>query len=172
MTRPSRRLSTLLCVAFCVVTTRGAEAQPQAGPHAQLPPLLDEIRRSLGEWERRVGPGRAVVDQVCLVPDVPTFLEAIATWDERHYFPILIDDIELTFKFIRAFRPARIVRFPRKVPQVAPDALWERAQAAVGRAWSEEAGANASAAGDVVPRSLGATPPGVVLSAPESPMLA
>ena len=52
--------------------------------------------RASDDWRRRSGPERAVIDQVCLVPDVPTFLEAIATWDDRHYFPILIDDVALS----------------------------------------------------------------------------
>ena len=43
-----------------------------------------------------------MIDQVCLVPDVPTFLEAIATWDRGHWFPILFDDVESTFRFLRA----------------------------------------------------------------------
>ena len=46
-----------------------------------------------------------VVDQVYLVPDVPTFLEVIAAWDERRLFPILIDDPAWTLPFLRAFRP-------------------------------------------------------------------
>ena len=31
--------------------------------------------------------GRTVVDQICLVPDAQAFLEAIASWDERYFFP-------------------------------------------------------------------------------------
>ena len=108
-----------------------------------------------------------------LVPDLPTFLEAIAAWDERHYFPILIDDVELTFKFLRAFRPARIVRAPRRAAPLAPEKLWDQAVAAVGRSWAAASVPEADLPpGDAVPRRLGPTPPGVVLSAPDSPMLA
>ncbi len=96
-----------------------ASAYAQAPEVARPPgvPLggVDEIRRISVSWDRRSGPERQVVDQVALVPDVATFLEAIASWDERHSFPILIDDVELTFKFLRAFRPARVVRYPRRV---------------------------------------------------------
>ena len=34
------------------------------------------------------------VDVVCLVPDVPTFFEAVSAWDDTRYFPVLIDDVE------------------------------------------------------------------------------
>src|SRR4051794_29771308 len=155
-----------------------ARAQPPAAIAAPVSPLSrspDEIRRASTSWERRPGPERRVVDQVCLVPDVPTFLEAIAAWDEAHAFPILIDDVELTFKFLRAFRPARIVRYPRRSGPIPADRHWDEAVAAVGRSWSGSGSARGepgSPPGDAVPRRLGPTPPGVVLSSPSSPMLA
>ena len=73
-------------------------------------PRLAYLREASARWRRSQGPKRLVVDQVCLVPDVPTFLAAIAGWDERHFYPILIDDPQWTLPFLRAFRPARIVR--------------------------------------------------------------
>ncbi len=136
---------------------------------------MDEIRRASVSWERRPGPQRRVVDLVCLVPDLPTFLQAIAAWDETHAFPILIDDVELTFKFLRAFRPARIVRYPRKAGPIAAERLWDAARSAVGRSWVDETAGGGEAAippGEAVPRRLGPTPPGVVLSSPSSAMLA
>jgi hypothetical protein len=138
---------------------------------------LDEVRHASVAWERRTGPERRVVDVVCLVPDVPTFLEAVAAWDDRHFFPVLIDDVETSFKFLRAFRPARVVRCPSVVAAVgdkaAPEDLWEQAITAVGRAWAAEGiPAREVPRGDVVPKSLGPTPPGVVVSEPGSPSLA
>src|SRR3954452_13264297 len=76
---------------------RLARAQPTGGPGAAVTPVnrsLEELQRTWVTWQRRPGPERRVVDMVCLVPDLPTFLEAIATWDEGHAFPILIDDVE------------------------------------------------------------------------------
>src|SRR4051812_38398188 len=171
MTRPSRRLCTVLGILLAIAPAPYAPAQPAAVAERPLPVYLEELRRASDGWRRRPGPERSVIDQVCLVPDLPTFLDAIATWDERHYFPILIDDIEFTFKFLRAFRPARIVRYPHKAAAIPPEQFWTRAQAAVERAWTE-GDTGGSAAGDGVPKALGATPPGVVLSSPESPMLA
>ncbi len=128
-----------------------------------------------------------MIDQVCLVPDVPSFLEAIATWDARHFFPILIDEPAWTMPFLRAFRPERVVRYTargdgRRVstsPIDAPNspaarlALWQKAMEAVARAWSDPTprGGKFPPAGSP-PRGLGPTPPGVVLTAPDSPMLA
>ncbi len=134
-------------------------------------PRLDELRRASVAWDKRTGPARSVVDVVCLVPDVPTFLQAVATWDETHFFPILIDDVDYTFKFLRAFRPARVVRFPSKAEPIAPEKLWERAQAAVGAAWVDDSLGGEIPQGDSVPGTLGATPPGVVLSTPDSAAL-
>jgi hypothetical protein len=156
------------------------QAQPPgmlAAPSSPYNRSLDEIRRASVYWERRAGPQRQVVDVVCLVPDVATFLEAITVWDESRAFPILIDDVELTFKFLRAFRPARIVRYPGRGTPIASERLWDAAIVAVGRAWADEAAGGGAAAlpiprGDSVPRRLGPTPPGAVLSSPTSPMLA
>lgn len=132
-----------------------------------LPAHLDEVRRASAAWDRRSGSGRQVVDMVCLVPDVATFLEAIATWDDKHYFPILIDDVEYTFKFLREFRPARVVRFARRADAIPDDQLWSRATAAVARAWVKN-----DADAPLRPAHQDGTAPGVVLSAPGSPMLA
>ncbi len=125
-------------------------------------------------WEARRGPKRQVVDQVCLVPDLPTFLEAIATWDDLHYFPILLDDTETVLRFLRAFRPARVVRLPSRAEPIEPGTLWDRALAAVARSWIlDEMPPAEIPKGDQVPRRLGPLPPpGVVVSSPESPMLA
>jgi hypothetical protein len=134
---------------------------------------LEPIRRAASSWEARQGPDRAVVDIVCLVPDLPTFLEAVASWDQGHYFPVLFDDVESTFRFIRAFRPARIVRMPKAAAPLKPAQVWDRAVAAVGDSWrSESDSASPRLRGDQVPKSLGPTPQGVVLSSPSAPMLA
>jgi hypothetical protein len=132
------------------------------------------LRLAAAVWDERNGPKRQVVDQVCLVPDVATFFEAIATWDEAHWFPILIEDVDLTLKFLHSFRPARVVRYPRRVSSIPADRLWDAAVAAVGRSWVRSGAENAASAprGDAVPAKLGPLPPGVVVSASDAPMLA
>ena len=134
-------------------TIKAQEARQAPSPIvSRFDPRLAELRRASAGWNDRQGPSRRVVDQVCLVPDVATFYEAIAAWDERAYFPILIDDVDLTLKFLHAFRPARVIRYPGRAKPIADDARWDVAVKSVGSA-------------------VGPTPPGVVLGRPESPSL-
>ena len=146
----------------------------QAPPgRAGLPVALEEIRKASVSWERKIGPNRRVVDQVCLVPDVETYFEVIATWDEQHFFPVLFDDVEYSFKFLRAFAPARIVRYPKKPARLTPEKYWDAAGLAVARSWTtDDQKVKEGSAAEVIPKSLGATPPGVVLSSADAPMLA
>ena len=177
MTEAARpRLLLLLSAAWGFLPTSPAPASGQAAPPLpiQTPsdPRLSELRRASASWQLRSGPTREVVDQVCLVPDVATFYEALAAWDESHYFPILIDDVDLDLKFLRAFRPARVVRYPGRGKPIEPGQSWERAVLAVGDAWSaNDAPASARLRGSERPERLGKTPPGVVLGRPESPAL-
>src|SRR4051812_25685957 len=69
----------------------GPDSSPSPTARRTTTPGVDEIRRISLSWRRRPGPERRIVDVVCLVPDLPTFLEAISAWDERHAFPILIE---------------------------------------------------------------------------------
>lgn len=143
-----------------------------AAPAAAQAPDPEAARAAVA-WEARGGPRRRVVDQVCLVPDLPTFLEAVASWDAGHFFPVLLEDAEFTFKFLRAFRPARVVRYPGPARPIPPGGNWEAAVAAVGRSWKLPGqDGTETPAGDAVPLGLGPTPPAVVVSAPDSPTLA
>ena len=156
------------------------------GPTRLDDPRLSSLRLAADSWRRSAGLRRVVVDQVCLVPDVPAFFEAIALWDERHFFPILIDEPAWTLPFLRAFRPARVVRYAgtaRPAPadaltdasalKVGSDVVWSQALEAVARAWSNESRSERILpAADRPPRRLGVTPPGLVLTAPQAPMLA
>jgi hypothetical protein len=156
------------------------------GPTGLDDPRLTSLRVAAESWRRFTGPRRLVVDQVCLVDDVPSFLEAIGMWDERHFFPILLERPSWVLPFLRAFRPARVVRYAgsrdaddatgaraRASSTSEADARWREALKAVARAWSDAAHeSEALAAGGGLPRRLGATPPGIVLSEPASPMLA
>ncbi len=130
-----------------------------------------DLRRVLPAWKERRGPVRRVVDVVCLVPDRRTFLAALSTWDREHFFPILIEDDRYTPKFLRAFRPGRVLRYPRVAPPRDPSATWEEVVLAVGRTW-QEGGRTSRIRGDAPPpRRLGACPPGVVVGSP-GPLLA
>ena len=131
---------------------------------------LSALRSAAESWRRSAAPRRLVVDQVCLVPDLPTFLEAIASWDERHYFPILIDEPAWTLPFLRAFHPARVVRYTgrKRVPGSTSDikcagagasargeTAWQKAIEAVRRACSTPPAPDAATKG-----AAGSTGPG------------
>lgn len=175
MTSPARYAP---LAAACLLLANGApaRAQPPQQPvrlvTSKLDPSLNDLRRAAAEWALRGGPTRRVVDQVCLVPDVATFYEALSTWDDSRYFPILIDDVDLDLKFLQAFRPARVVRYPGRGRPIEPGQAWDRAVAAVGAAWSaDDAPADARLKGDERPERLGKTPPGAVVGRSESASL-
>jgi len=58
---------------------------------------------------------REVLDVVVLVPDMPSYLQAIARWDEETFFPVLFEDDLYAPKFIAAFKPAQVVRHKASV---------------------------------------------------------
>jgi hypothetical protein len=173
-----RRVRTPSALTFSLAVIAGLTScsRPAPAQGTLNDPAFEDVRRASVLWDRRTGPERRVVDMVCLVPDVPTFLEAVAAWDQHHYFPVLIDDVETTFKFLRAFRPARVVRYPSRVDPAPREALWDRAVAAVGLSWTEDATPRDQVPrGDAVLPMIGPVPPpppGVVVSSPGSPSLA
>ena len=159
-------------IALLIGLAAGGELiGPRDDPPSNLPalswddPRLEPLREAAESWESRRGPIRQVVDQVCLVPDLPTLLAAVATWDRAHWFPVLIDEPESNLRFIKAFRPARVVRMPAVAAPMPGGRTWEAAVEAV--ASSRKPGAD-----DPIDAGLGPTPPGVVLSNPESGALA
>jgi hypothetical protein len=149
-------------------------------------PRLNSLRLAAEHWKTSLESKRVVVDQVCLVTDVAAFLAAIAQWDERQFFPILIDEPALTLPFLRAFRPARVIRYHssraqpndsdelEKLPLPASrDEEWAQALEAVARAWSNPGVADHELpVATSRPGHVGPTPPAVVLTGPEAPMLA
>jgi hypothetical protein len=165
--------------------TQSAQARP-VGPTRLDDPQLSSLRKAAESWRRAPGPKRLVVDQVCLVSDEAAFLEAIAAWDERSFFPILIDEPAWTLPFLRAFRPARVVRYSGRTRTLGAQAdggmvnspadgneRWMRALEAVSRAWSGPSDSErVLPAPDLPPRWLEGIPPGLVLADPGAPMLA
>ncbi len=170
--------------------TEGTSRDSRAGKDGPSPVAMaswERFQQAILTWRRSTGLPRLVIDQVCLVPDVPSFFEAIAAWDQRHFFPILIDEPAWTLPFLRAFRPERVVRYSAREdgrtvplsrlrsPSSPADwlALWQAGIDAVARGWSEPSPPDGKfPPGGSPPRWLGASPPGLVLSAPDSPMLA
>ncbi len=175
-TRTVTRTALLAMALVPIIETAAQESTRAQGttgqPTSLFDPRLNELRRASVTWDTRTGPTRQVADIVCLVPDVPTFLDAIAAWDDGHYFPILIEDTEYTPKFLRAFRPAKVVHFPTLSDPIPADQLWAAAMAAVGRSWVDEKAGAEALPGDRVPKLSPPATPGIVLSEPEAPSLA
>lgn len=180
----------LLSIALCLFTGCSKGPNPEVAANSELDPSiavsvvplesldvpqLRDLVNAGEHWRAERGPTRAVVDQIVLVDDVPGFLAALESWDREAFFPILIDDPNWTPAFVRAFRPARIVRFkaPTQPIRLGPTEEWRRAELAIGRTWTqpENESAGPPPAGSF-PRDLGSTPPAVVLSHPGSPSLA
>ncbi len=165
--------------------SRSVRARP-AAPVGLDDPRLKSIRLAADVWRRSTGQGRRVIDQVCLVPDVTSFLEAISFWDDDHFFPILIDSPAWTLPFLRAFRPARVIRYVSaessamgsdpglgQSRETLSDAVWQRAIRSLTSACSAPPGPVAPRdRTDDRPRTPTRGAPGLVLTAPDSPMLA
>lgn len=78
----------------------------------------------------------ATVDKVVLVPDVATYIDEISRWTLRGRWPVLFEDDLYAPMFIRAFKPAVVVR--RNSVGAFPAALEERqnlVKGAVTKSW-------------------------------------
>ena len=170
MTKLIRAIGFVLLAGFVLpCPVRGA--QPPALPKSLYDPALAEVRLASVAWQAREGKPRQVVDVVCLVPDLPTYLEAIGTWDADHFFPVLFDDVETSLRFLRAFRPARVVRMPSRAGGSSTRSDWDAATQAVGRSWRARSD-DPAPAGDRPPPGREPGTPGVVVSNPDSSTLA
>ncbi len=97
------------------------------------------LKRAQTVWDRGRHSERKPVDQVYLVHDLEAFLEALTTWDQQTYFPILFDDPAWVLPFLREYRPARVIRYERvQAPAADREDLWDRAVRAVVASWGSE----------------------------------
>ena len=152
-----------LCMV--VLTAASVWAEPPATETDKLPPAV-----RLGVRVENVRRQRLVVPTVVVVTDPASYIEAVAGWGPRAYYPVLIDDgtpgaAEDIARFVRGFSPERVVRWSSGLAPAPSDMIRrERVESALTRAWAmpEE--------GDV-PDSLiawfgqmGLVPPGVVVA--------
>lgn len=124
----SVRRSWLLPAIVCAACLGAAPLAPQQDPPPSpqsLRELGDETLTKAAEgWRTAIRDSRQVADVVCLVPTREAFLQALSNWDDKTYFPILMDDTEYAVKFIRAFRPRKVIRFPERSAPLPDDAVW------------------------------------------------
>ncbi len=149
-----------------------ADARPTSLKIQDLPPPFrlgvraDLLRQQL-----------PVVPVLVLVPNVASYVEAIARWTPAARYPVLIDNGSLESRqdiarFSRGFEPKRVVRWtftpkPEDWPAGVPErqAVVERA---VKRAWSAKTDADGKAL-IAYWKSIGIVPPGLIVANLEDP---
>jgi len=140
-----------------------------------LPPAV-----RLGVRAETIRRGWPALPIVVLVPDGGSYLDALATWRATARFPILIDDgtiaaQEDAARFIRAYKPDRVVRWTGSKP-LLPEREQRRAtiESAIFRSWGamlpgETTGAPITTMGELIARwqRLRVVPPGLIVADPE-----
>lgn len=145
-------------------------AARQVPPQVLLGTRVEALRRKL-----------PVIPTVVVVPDDHSYVEAIARWTPEARYPVLIDDgswaaRENIARFVRGFRPTRVVRWSAPAPAGNTDTK-SRVETAVARAWGATP-ANAAATPTQTDalakwKQRGLTPPGVIIADPaEDPWIA
>ncbi|MCH2135234.1 MAG: hypothetical protein MK101_01480 [Phycisphaerales bacterium] len=102
-----------------------------------------------------------VINQIVIVPDLPTMLDELGRWSPEGHWPILIDGEPLNDQFIRRFAPARVLQRERVVQLASREVIED----AVGRAWDT----NEPAVHAVAAKALSTPSPGIVLTSEKSP---
>ena len=107
------------------------------------------------------------LDRVVLVKDEASFLDEISHWRLDARWPVLIEDEIFAPQFIRAFKPAQVLRRIEKAPNVDDPAALKAAIAnAISSAWNAAA-ANTPPLSAITAQAY--TPPGIVIMDPADP---
>ena len=107
------------------------------------------------------------LDRVVLVKDEASFLDEISHWRLDARWPVLIEDDIFAPQFIRAFKPAQVLRRIEKAPNVDdPTALKAAIANAISSAWNAAA-ANTPPLSAITAQAY--TPPGIVIMDPADP---
>ena len=108
----------------------------------------------------------AVRDQVVLVPDEASFAAEVARWTPAERWPVLVEDASFAPRFVRAFKPAVVLRRGQAAAPLADAAAVRAAvDGAIARAWggTPEAGPVAAL------REAGVVPAGIVAASASDP---
>ena len=142
-------------------------AQESAPPPKQELPWAVRLGMRVAEVEARI----PVIDQVVLVPDTATYLDELSHWSLAGRWPVLFEDTTFAPQFVRAFKPARVVR-RSAVGGVMPtgEALQQRMNTVVAAAWSGPKNVGAAASGAAIaptgpPATVAATDPKAAFAA-------
>lgn len=174
------RVASCLSALAAASLTGIAAAQPSVTPEqggkgnaggagVRLEDLPPSIR--LGARVSAVRARLPVIPTVVLVPDRASYLAAVGSWSTRGRFPVLIDDGswaagEAIARFVRAFKPERVVRFATESkPENGEAGLRGAVERAVASAWDCDDPAKLHDRW----RELNFVPPGVVVAHPTDP---
>jgi len=159
-----------------VLLASGALAQtPPPAPAPPAPPAvrLEDLppAQRLGARATLLREAIPVIPVVVVVPNVRSYIEAVAAWTPGARYPVLFDDgsragLEDIARFVRAFKPQRVVRWEYRGQGGWPKELGARRElieGAVARAW----GAKGESARDEMIahwKKMGIVPPGLVVA--------
>lgn len=151
--------------AFQTGAQRGDPSSPpqDAPPAPQVPwPILLGYRAL--DVEQKI----PVIDRVVLVQDEATYLDEISRWSTHAQWPVLIEDDRVAPRFIRAFKPAVVLRRLDRAAALPDDAAARRRaiEAAVTRAWDGDPATHAPL--DAF-KAVGLDPAGLVITSTSDP---
>jgi hypothetical protein len=159
-----------------------ATPQPPNQPPAQAaPPKFEDFpaQVKLGIRAAAVRSAWPVIPVAVIVPDGDSYIDAVASWNVRGRYPVLIDDgskqaREDIARFVRAFAPTKVVRWKRLA--ASEKGRRERMEEAVRKVWSSQLPGEAAppAINDQNQlvarwRAIGVVPPGVVVANADDP---
>ena len=138
-------------------------APSAAKTSAQKTPWCVELGLRVAGVEAKI----PTLDRVVLVKDEASFLDEISHWRLDARWPVLIEDEIFAPQFIRAFKPAQVLRRIEKAPNVDDPAALKAAIAnALSSAWNAAA-ANTPPLSAITAQAY--TPPGIVIMDPADP---
>ncbi|MFO0963811.1 MAG: hypothetical protein U0625_13035 [Phycisphaerales bacterium] len=143
--------------------TPAVQGAPNAPP-APPPPWWARLGMRALDVEQKL----PVLDQVVLVQDDASYIAEIARWTPKARWPVLFEDDAFAPRFIRAFRPATVLRrAPAQPPAPAGDgALKAAIESAIIRAWGGEPSQETPT---TALRKIGLVPAGIVAASPADP---
>ncbi|MFO0872787.1 MAG: hypothetical protein U0575_02290 [Phycisphaerales bacterium] len=131
-----RRLASAASLGALVSSAATANPSPPA-------PAPEPLHWSaqLGNRVAAVENAFPILDRVVLVPDTATYLDELSRWSPAGRWPVLFDDARLAPMFVRAFKPAQLVRrapadSSASAAVATPAALRDACDRVVRRAWS------------------------------------
>ncbi|HZW09202.1 MAG TPA: hypothetical protein VFF69_04800 [Phycisphaerales bacterium] len=170
------RYVTAMLLAALVTPATAQQAQPGSpGDGAQAEA---DLAVRLGRRAGQALAARGVIPALVIVPDPASYAEAIARWTPAAIFPVLIDDGswgagENVARFVRGFRPERVVRWKSEQaptgaalrPRRAIEGARDLADGALARSWGVGEGERDRAGALMaVWLTAGREPPGVIVA--------